>query len=372
MSATYLAEQATLGGLLLDPSAADPILGWLRTEDFEHPWHREVFAAIRERHAARTPLDPPGIGRDLVDRLGGRKAEPARLHDLLLATPIHPDVPRYAVMVLETSLRRVVTHQGVLLQAAALASALSQERDPIAVATMFVDEALRDAESRWATAHDGHGSNPRPDTAQWSTRRGLEAALGSDRLLRAHPGLDPTQAKANEATLVAALVAQPRHIAGIATWLRVDTLTDPVWRPVYAALVQLSDLGEHVDVVTVAWEVHRAAARRGRGPGVTDLRDAVDLSVGDPARLARTVAGDQLRRTADRGAQALRTAANSAGVDVLDVVQTGHLITAALRETAVVLPQADRDDLDEPAAITARSVSRARPELGQSLGPVAG
>ena len=164
------------------------------------------------------------------------------------------------------------------------------------------------------------------------------AGLGADRLLQAHPPLDAAAVCEREADLIAALVSHPEQIAGTATWLRPDAISNPAWRPVYAAAVQLTELAQPVDVVTVAWEVRRTAARLGPGPGTRDLRDAVDAhAADDPTYLGRAVAGDHLRRTADHAAQALHTAAANPGVDLTDVLATGHLLTGALRDSAAAL-----------------------------------
>jgi len=108
---------------------------------------------------------------------------------------------------------------------------------------------------------------------------------------------------------------------------------------VCAAFVQLAELDRPIDVVTVAWEVQRSSARLGPGPGIRDLRKAVDAVASyDPGWLGRRVAADQLRRTADRAADSLQTAADNPGLDVRDLLTTGHMLTEALRTTATPLP----------------------------------
>ena len=162
-----------------------------------------------------------------------------------------------------------------------------------------------------------------------------------------------------EAHLIAALVSHPEQIAGTATWLRLDAISDPVWRPVYAAAVQLTELAQPVDVVTVAWEVRRTAARLGPGPGTRDLRDAVDAHAARRRRVpGRVVAGDHLRRTADHAAQALLAAAANPGVDLTDVLGTGHLITGALRDAAAALSSPHL--ANRAVARTGRTAARTR------------
>jgi replicative DNA helicase len=179
----------------------------------------------------------------------------------------------------------------------------------------------------------------------------------------------------NEAHLVAALVTHPADIATAAAWLRPEALTDPAWRPVYAALVQLAESGEPIDVVTVNWEVRRASARLGQGPGNRELREAVDsAAASDPGYLGRAVASDQLRTTAAHAADALRSCASSPGIDLVDVLHTGHLLTKALCEKANVLPEQLSGSAPQRhlAAVHDRTQTRDVESQRGVLGPVAG
>ena len=375
MNAMHLAEQATLGCLLLEPALIDSVSSWLRAEDFNHPWHRSVFATIRELHVARASLDPASVGQALVGRLGHRKADLPHVVDLLQAAPIHPHGQRYASMVLEASLRREVACQGVLLQGAALSASLSQRSSPVTRITALVDATLTRAEDRWLTATGGRAEEPGVGAGWEPGIREHDAALGADRLLRAHPPLDLAEVLLHEERLVASLISHPSQIAATAMWLRPEVVSHPEWRPVYTALVQMAELGQPIDVITVAWEVHRTSARLGPGPGTRTLRDAADLSVtDDPRYLGRVVACDHLRVTADHAADALRTAATSPGVDLVDVFHTGHLVAAALRETASAISPSHTDGPAgrRLAAVRDPAMSRAAETPVGVLGPVAG
>lgn len=374
MNAVHLAERATLGCLLLEPTLMDSVSSWLRAEDFNHPWHRSVFATIRELHVARAPLDPASVGQAVVRRLGHRKADLPRVVDLLQAAPIHPHGQRYASMVLEASLRREVACQGVLLQEAALSASLSQRSSPVTRITALVDATLTQAEGRWLTATGGR-AEPGPRAGWESRNREHDTALGADRLLRAHPPLDLAEVCLHEERLVASLISHPSQIVATATWLRPDAVSHPEWRPVYTAIVQMAELGQPIDVVTVAWEVHRTSARLGPGPGTRTLREAADLSVtDDPRSLGRVVACDHLRVTADHAADALRTAASSPGLELVDVLHTGRLLAAAVRETAGAISASHTDGRAgrRLAAVRDPAMPRAAETSVGVLGPVAG
>lgn len=66
------AEQAVLGGLMLEPSALAKISGWLTEDDFHQRAHRLIFRAIAKLCAAGTPLDAVTLG----DWLEGQAVAP--------------------------------------------------------------------------------------------------------------------------------------------------------------------------------------------------------------------------------------------------------------------------------------------------------
>lgn len=372
MKATPLAEAATLGSLLLDSAVVDSVAAWLRASDFADPWHAEVYAVIRERHVARQPSDVVNVGRHLLDRLGSHRADPVRLMDLVQAAPIRADSRRYGAMVLESSLRRELAEQGVLLRAAALSAALARECRPVTTATAMVDAALAAGERRWQAACAGETSSAQqPRNSREPVLRNMDRALAADRLLRSHADLNPAEVREREQRLVVALIAHPKQVPGIARWLGPDALTDRPWRAVYAAILDLVEHGAPVDVVTVAWQVQHASRRLGPGPEPAILARAVDADAHeDPGHLGSLVAGDLVRRTADSAARALTAAAANPGIDVRDLFETGRLLSGSVRAAAAALPgpgegQAAHRDLQ---AVRSRPVPVTAPAL---VGPVA-
>ena len=94
-----------------------------------------------------------------------------------------------------------------------------------------------------------------------------------------------------------------------------------------------------VDLVTVAWATCQHAQHGPALPGLDELRATVEAGwFTSPHVVARAVALDQARLLADTGAHQLHQAALNPGVLVEDLVDTGHLITTALRHTAAALP----------------------------------
>lgn len=363
--AVHLAEQATLGALLLAPQHVRAVQGWLRPADFADPWNAEVYNLIREHHTAGRPLDAATMGPQLIDRLGAQHAAVVQVHDLLEATPPRPDPVTYGRMVLDAALRREIAGQGVLLQAGTLQAALSGESVPMTATCALVDAGLTAAGNRWALATGEPVTGLETPVPLRAALRNLDLRLGADKLLRTHPRRDPVAERAHEMALVAGLIAHPDAIADVAVWLSPRRLVTPGWRTVYAATVELAELGRRVDLVTVTWATQRLSHHDQPSPSVRDLRVAVDGARFEvPHHAATRVAIDQLRRIADNGAHQLTTGADNPGLLITDLVDTGHLITGALRQTAAALPE--RHDASATAQLgIVRSLEAARGQVAR-------
>lgn len=344
MNAVHLAEQATLGALLQTPPAIETVAAWLRAEDFTDPWHRTVYTALLEHARAGDPLAPARLGQVLTDRLGPRAAELPRIHDLIAATPIRPQPVAYARMVLEAAIRERTAVVGLLLRAGALAAAVTGDTRRLAGALDLVTATVNDDESRWATATAtttgaaAHPPEPPVDHAAVRRPAWRDAALGADRALTGHD-LDPGLVRDHERALIGALAAHPDQLPQVRPWLRVATVTDPDWRPVYAALLELARAGTGIDAVTVTWQVQACSPRYGPGPGTRAIRDGIeDAATVDVAYAARLVGADLLRRYAEHAATSLRTATGNPGVTVEDVLGTARLMATTLAGLADATP----------------------------------
>ncbi len=101
------AEQAVLGGLLLDNSTWDSIADRLRAEDFYRRDHQQIFSAIAELSARSEPSDAVTLAeylaaKGLADETGGL----AYLAGLARDTPTAANIRAYADIVRERSLLR--------------------------------------------------------------------------------------------------------------------------------------------------------------------------------------------------------------------------------------------------------------------------
>jgi replicative DNA helicase len=107
------AEQAVLGGLMLDISAWDQVADMVRAEDFYRPDHRLIFDAIASLAGAGKPCDVVTVSEQLerigrLDDAGGL----AYLGTLARDTPTAANVRAYAEIVRERSLLRQLIKVG--------------------------------------------------------------------------------------------------------------------------------------------------------------------------------------------------------------------------------------------------------------------
>jgi replicative DNA helicase len=113
------AEQAVLGGLLLDPSAWDQVADVVIERDFYRPDHRLIFDAIGALAGAGKPCDAVTVSEQLertgkLESAGGL----AYLSSLARDTPTAANVRAYADIVRERSILRQLIHAGTEIAAA--------------------------------------------------------------------------------------------------------------------------------------------------------------------------------------------------------------------------------------------------------------
>lgn len=250
--AARLAEQVTLGSLILQPQHLTQVRPWPRPADFADTLHRQVYSALCERQAAGETIDPQAMAHALVGRAPGMS--PAiRVHDLIRVVPPVAHAETYARIVAEAGLRREVAGLGVLLRAGALQCALSRESVPMTSTCSLVDAALVSVARRWdnATGIPRPPAEPTPIQLH-AALRNPDLRLGADKLLRTHPGRDLKAEHAHKALLVGALITHPRDISTIGSCLPPQRISSPPWRTVYGAVLDLHETGQPVDLVTVA------------------------------------------------------------------------------------------------------------------------
>ncbi|MBD2100127.1 replicative DNA helicase [Leptolyngbya sp. FACHB-261] len=108
------AEEAILGGILLDPEAVTRITDLLKPESFYLTAHQEIYRAAMALHAQGIPTDLMSVAawlvdRDLLERVGGQK----KLAALLERTISAVNIDQYARMVAERYQRRSLIRVGM-------------------------------------------------------------------------------------------------------------------------------------------------------------------------------------------------------------------------------------------------------------------
>lgn len=104
------AEQAVLGGLMLDPRAWDRIADMLADADFYRRDHQMIFRAIRELEAKKRPFDAVTLGEWFeAHGLGEQVAGGAYLVELASTTPSAANIRAYAEIVADKArLRKLI------------------------------------------------------------------------------------------------------------------------------------------------------------------------------------------------------------------------------------------------------------------------
>ncbi|MGI6525324.1 MAG: replicative DNA helicase [Bdellovibrionota bacterium] len=106
------AEEAVIGGILLDNDAINVVQERLRSEDFYRAANVEIFSAMEALSDRREPIDVLTLGQEL--RMRGSLEESGGMDNiarLAAAVPNAANVGYYAKMVRDMSLRRRVIHE---------------------------------------------------------------------------------------------------------------------------------------------------------------------------------------------------------------------------------------------------------------------
>lgn len=107
------AEEAILGGILLDPEAIGRVSELLRPDAFYMGGHQEIYRAALALHTQGRPTDIMTVGsylrdRDLLDKIGGQ----SRLVQLVDHTVSAVNIDQYAQLVMDKFLRRKLIQTG--------------------------------------------------------------------------------------------------------------------------------------------------------------------------------------------------------------------------------------------------------------------
>ncbi|MBN8539183.1 MAG: replicative DNA helicase [Deltaproteobacteria bacterium] len=105
------AEQAVLGGLLLNPNAWDDVSFLITEEDFYKPTHKKIFSVLRDLAIKSEPIDPITVSNVLnarheLEAIGGQ----SYLAEMMNTFPVAGNIEYYAKIVAEKStIRKVIS-----------------------------------------------------------------------------------------------------------------------------------------------------------------------------------------------------------------------------------------------------------------------
>ena len=101
------AEEAILGGLLLDPEAIGRVMEILNPDAFYISAHKTIYRAATELHAKGLPTDLMTVtawlkDREVLEKIGGQ----SRIAQLVDRTLSAANIDQYATLVMEKFVRR--------------------------------------------------------------------------------------------------------------------------------------------------------------------------------------------------------------------------------------------------------------------------
>ena len=110
------AEQAVLGGLMLDPSAFDRVADQLGDEDFYRRDHQLIYRAIRELVEKNRPFDAVTVGEWFESQgVAEQVAGGAYLIELAASTPSAANIKAYAEIVRDKAIQRKLIDVGTAI-----------------------------------------------------------------------------------------------------------------------------------------------------------------------------------------------------------------------------------------------------------------
>ncbi|MEV4649057.1 DnaB-like helicase N-terminal domain-containing protein [Saccharopolyspora sp. NPDC049357] len=378
MNAREFAERALLGTLLQTPGHVRE-LSWLQAEDFRgqgyQVLYRTIGEVVREHDAAvaaqavdarnhQAPHDVPSLNAVTMLQRLQRDRDPSvqrssaltapGLHQLLsTAPPERVAQPQaYAMIVLESSIRRQVQAAGMRVGAAA-------ETSPdLAAMLSVVETALTEVDAvrqRWDDLHPAPGLTGDEHEIVPQARESVvfDEAIPNELL-------DTVAQRNAEYGLVSEALANPPVLDELADRVRPEDFGDEHLGNTYRAIISVhaeaTATGVTVDAVTVAWQQQRQEPVHGPGlaiPELNELGQTIPLGANHARRCAVDVLRGSLSRLTETAAQSVAEAAQHPGLQPGDVL---HTSTQALE---AVVHMARRTAA--PAASLAQQASPSRP-----------
>lgn len=183
------AEQAVLGGLMLEPAAFERVSDALAPEAFFDSRHGSVFAAIRSLASEGRPADPITV----LEAMQGRHDNPglAYLNAMAQSVPSAASVRHYAEIVAEKAAqRRLMAQAEAALVIAAGSGTAAEKLDKITAAFVALERGQQRSVPRQVSELIGAALDRYTELAEGRSQAGIETGIAAlDRLLSG--GLKP-------------------------------------------------------------------------------------------------------------------------------------------------------------------------------------
>jgi len=261
-------EKALIGTLLNDPTRRAHV-PWVQVSDFTNPLCRALWAHLEKGSPPHFthPIDYVELSDVLHAEtdLHPRLTAPSQIAALQVHTPADPHAPAYGRILVEVAIRNQILAIGLQLGSEAERPAPLSWSQPLAAI-----EALEGLTNRWQ-----HVGPPNPISPVGDSRSVTETHVPGPEPVPQGPRTDPPDrdlAAAETAVLGSALHDNPKGSRSqlVAMFQALD-FSDPKAGATFHAIRQLTHRGEHVDEITVLWQLTRNKSDWGSGLQLAQL-----------------------------------------------------------------------------------------------------
>jgi len=328
INAEYV-ERSLLGTLLNDPTRRTDV-PWVQVSDFTNPLCRALWAHLEKGSPPHFthPIDYVSLSDVLRAEtdLHPRLTSPSQIAALQVHAPADPHAAAYGRILVEVAIRNQILAIGLKLGSEAERHPPQKRASPSAAI-----EALEGLTNRWQ-----HAGPPNPMSPVGDSRSATETHVPEPEPVPQDPRTDPPDrdlAAAETAVLGSALHDNPKGSRSqLVAMFQPRDFSDPKAGATFHAVRQLAARGDHVDEITVLWQLTRNQSDWGSGLQLGELtRDRFTGQL-DP-RDIQTVTGAAERRAL---AKASVTVTFEAQQLATDLATTSARVSNTLNEVAGV------------------------------------
>ena len=306
-------EKALLGTLLNDPTRRAQV-PWLEVTDFTNPLCRALWAHLEQGAPSdfSYPLDYVRLSEALHTEadIHPRLTWPSEIAGLQVQAPVHPDAAAYGRILVEVAIRNQIVDMGFTLGSADGRTGPHDREEPAAAI-----EALQELQNRWqqidtpppTTSVDNSQDLPRRPTSEPGSRRPNDPQIG----------LPNHHLVAAESAVLGSAVHDlpPGSRSRLVALIHPRDFSDPRVAATFQAVRDLASRTDHVDEITVQWQVMRNQSTWGPGLPLAELARDHFTGQRDPHDI-ETVTGAAQRRAMLRASVTVTSEAQDLALDL--------------------------------------------------------